>query len=248
MFKPDVFRQLLNPVACLSLLLILAGCGSASIPPTNGAIPAAAKTVAVVSLLPDTLSISYVGITVFGNKNATFPAEFDTNEYVRNVGEQLLSPRYNIVPIKLNSDAIFAAVKSTPPNTWMGPLPAAIFTDPVIQAQFKAHVKPGTADLIVVCDGTYPAAPTGLCAGSQGFRQPDVFWLASHFEVFDGNTFEEITSSDGAAVDNIWSKLTWDGEPYDSLSAETKTSMADVEHQAIYAYVKSVLMRANLTQ
>jgi hypothetical protein len=250
----SVYRILLNHVCAGIVLLALSGCG-APIPPTSGTLPIATKTVAIVSLLPDTLSRGHVGFTVFQNAFDVVPAEFDPNDYALKVMADDLATKYKVVIVNVNRTVIMAASKATPPNGWMGPLVPYVFTDTVIQKYLKQQIKPGSSDIIAVIDGSEPdSMPSLNNAGvglfSRGTFGPmktfDIFGLHAHFEIFDGNSFKEITTSEGSDTDFVQSQLHWTGESYDSLPASTKLTMANMEHQAIQSYVTAVLQATNL--
>lgn len=226
--------------------LVLASCAVQPGPLSN---PAQYKTVAIISLLPQTYTMSYIGFTVFENHYAEFPLDFDPNLIVTQTATNLLSSHYQVRDLDLNAAAIINGVQQNYSTIDLNN------TAPLVQAQLERLVKPGTVDLIVVIDGSDPEpvgnlSPTdsgvGLYTRSQFGGAGNSSGVIAPFELFDGRSFQQIALSYAGQMSGPASDLNWKGEPYDDLSASDKVALDEVGKRALAIYVTRSLSDVHL--
>jgi hypothetical protein len=192
--------------------LALASCAFQPVPLTN---PTQYKTVAIISLLPQTYTMSYIGLTVFGNRYAEFPLDFDPNQIVTEAATNLLAPHYQIRDLGLNETAIINSIQQNYSGTDLDN------TAPLVQAQLEKLVKPGAVDLIIVADGSKPnpvedLRPTdsgiGLYTSGTFGGAGNSSGVIAPFELFDGQSFQQIALTYAGQMSGPPSDLNWKGE------------------------------------
>ncbi len=244
-------KAVLRAAYC-AVLLGLASCGT-PVPPASGPTPGAIKTVAIISVLPDTVSMSHVGFTVFGNAFAILPAESDPNDIVRKTAAKALSPRYTVLTPRVDVAAIIAAQNADRQNSWTHVLPPA-FTVPhsFTPAEIGQFIKPGAADLVVIFDASEPQDKPYLNYPGWGvislgtFAVYDSYSVHVLVDVFDGRTFQPVGEPYNGGNAVIPSDLRWEGQAYDALSPSTKASMAVYEQEAVQTEVTTDLAKIGL--
>ncbi len=219
--------------------------------PNFEANPTTYKTVAFVSLLPQSIVMSHVGFTVFQNDFAVFPVKFDPNALAIQTALPLLASRYQVKDLGIDNAAFLAAV-----HQHFSIFDKGIGTDGLVQDELKATVKPGQADLIVVLDASEPPEDAnfvdrtvfnfvGLASISPfGKTDADGIVMFGWIKVFDGTTFQLLaygTGGWGTDTDAGISDLHWRGEPYDSLSTEQGQKLDAIEQRVIRDSVANAL-------
>lgn len=233
---------------CLVVILpiLLSACGFQPQALSNGS---RFKTVAVVSLLPATVTFWHKGITVFQNHGAVFPLTWNPNKFTYNVAQSILRKRYNIVKLHIDKQKIVQNIHDAHSSAFI------IHTGRMISSALKKMVKPGSADIIIVMDATafnkdgyagrYTAGD-GLGINGQPFDRYSSIATYANFEIFDGDTFKEIalTFSDPS----LPLKIQWFGAPYENFSPNQKRRIYKAEHKSLYNYVLYSLQTNHLSQ
>lgn len=259
------FRKLLagKPLASCSaaaLGLLLCGCTLPS--PNLAQSTGSYKTVAFISLLPQSITMWHLGFTVFQNDSGAFPLEFDPNVLATQTADALLSPRYEVKDIGVDNEAFLTAV-----HNHFSMLNQISGTEGLVQDELKASVKPGQVDVIVVLDGSQPPSTANFVSGNilevglistsawsglvqvlQHTYTGDMIGVAATVEVYDGTTFQELARGWGQGVPNDGvSSLGWRGETYSRLSTAQKQNLENVEKTVINDYVTTALPSVHLT-
>ncbi len=226
--------------------------------PNFATLPTNYKSVAIISLLPQTITMSRIGFTVFQNHSDVFPTSFDPNAVAIKTANATLSQRYRIVDLGIDQNAFFETVEKN--FTWVDSFPGP-HTDDLVADQLKARVRPGLADLVVVIDGTEPPKYASFLSGGgvevglysfSGYDQhgigfqDDHIGLAATVEVFDGSTLQVLGYGHGGLFDAIPSDLSWRGAPYKDLTDEQKQDLATIEEEAITEFVPGAFRNAHL--
>jgi len=215
--RPDTshfLRAAFPIVLALAASLLLAACethiGTAKVPP--GQI----HSVAIVSALPNQLTLNYIGITVFNNEHVVVPLDLGFNELILADIQRALAGHYQIVPLTID--------KPVPDH--------ASGVDEQMQStseKLRATVKPGTVDAIIIAapffgaarSGTDPlAAFWGTDPRSSRPIEAGVSWI---LEVFDGTTFERIGQSQTILEPTFDER--WSGQPWDQISPDVKAKV-----------------------
>ncbi len=207
------------------------------------------KTVAVISLLPETFSMSHQGFTVFQNHFAVFPVDFDPNQTTIEVAINLLSQNYQVRDLGLNRQFLMSGIRENYSRIDLDN------TAPLVSSQLQAVVKPGTVDAIIVFDASMPDPVEhlsitdpgmGLYSRGQFGVKGDYIGVIAPCEVFDGQTFKEIALTYAGQGTGSMSSMEWIGQPYSSLSGSDKNSLKLLGVQALQTYVKASLTDLHL--
>jgi hypothetical protein len=219
------------------------------------------KTVAVISLLPQTITMSHIGFTVFQNDFATYPLDWDLNAFAVQATESFLSQHYQTRNLNVNTGAIMADVQQKYTLLDAGD------TSGLVSAQLQAQLSPGLVDLIVVIDASAAGHASDI-GGSGGFAPnhglssyniatgQDVVSLDATFEVFDGTTFKLLAFCPGGPPDidgtgkaptDRASGLNWRGQSLDSFSTEQRQNLKTAEQNAIQDFITAAMPFVQLT-
>src|SRR5262249_14351676 len=162
--------------------LFLASCTTKfSAPVPEGRI----KSVAIFSELPNSISLSYRGLTVLNNQRVRVDGDFGYNDLIVAELKKFLSPRYQIVPMELNK---------------LVPDKASNEDDQVRKTSKRPGEipNPGVVDAIVLATpmfGVQGKEPLGAFWGSQNTEPRNTAGVSWILEVFDGRTFDRIAYS-----------------------------------------------------
>jgi len=192
----------------------------------------------------------YVGVTVFENRFAEFPLDFDPNQIATDAAKSLLLSNYQVYDLGLNETAIINKIHEN-----YAPIDLDN-TAPLVQAQLEKLVKPGTVDLIIVIDGSKPdpvehLSPVdsgiGLYTRGQFGNVGNSSGVIAPFELFDGRSFQQVALSYAGQMSGPDNNLNWRGESYDNMSASDKTTLDEIGRQALEIYVGNSLADVHLT-
>lgn len=221
------------------------------------------KTVAVISLLPQTITMSHIGITIFQNDFAIFPLDWNPNTVATQTAIALLNQNYQVKDLHVDTNAFVEAIQKKYSKFDIGA------TEDLVIDQLKATVKPGQVDLIIVIDASAPESirqigpdnsGVGLVSTSGHDRygigsDTDVIHTNAVLEVLDGTTFDHIVVNMGSAYPDIASGnapdasvsgLSWRGQAYSDLSLSQKQQLTSLEQQVVRNFVTVALKNVHL--
>jgi hypothetical protein len=232
---------LLKVFASWVLVLSLASCAVQSVKPEQRA---AIKTIGVVSMLGDDVTLRSIGVTVLGNGWASVPGVMQGNDqFIADRLVSALSPRY---------DARAVAVARSSSATGRGADPAAL------RALGDNHL-----DAYVVVDagavefGGSNQSISGLGVVRRGtfFGSRYAAFAVYRVHVFDGRTFEEIakidhgsTNLDGVGTEISEVDQSWWADSPDALSEAQRSKIRSKLRQLMADSVPEALHHLGLVQ
>ncbi len=180
--------------AMLGAAAMLAACAPQA--PRVADVPAAARTAAVIVVIPDRLRLMTVGITIFANhlENPAVP-DWNLAAMARDTAVGTLAPRFQVVGSQVFTQFVDAEGK-----------PADQPDDAKEIAAFaRTHQSGSPADIVVVITNEpgpplarYPQSPLDIGISKQLLPilpQPPVAYAYSYVTVLDGKTFAVMSES-----------------------------------------------------
>ena len=192
------------------------------------------KSVAIFSELPNRLSLSYVGFTVFDNRRVYVDGDFGFNDLILADMRTSLATRYQIVPLTLRK---------------LAPDKASSEDDQVRKTgeRLRAIAKPGEVDAIILgapMFGVQGDEPLAAFWGSQMTEPRNTAGVSWVLEVFDGGTFERIAYSH--IMPSPFVDLRWSGEPYDRLPNQERAQLQGILERSVKGSIPLKLKECGL--
>ena len=221
----------------LAAALLLSACATSQQIPAGKPI----RSVAVVSAIPETLELVYIGFTVFNNTDEVVQIDWNLDAVAEAAATDLLNDRYEIRQVTIN--------KASLRGLHRGGISLSSFR-PVAE-ELQRQVQPGQADAILLIDGLssyekgnalYKEFNMGPRVGSH-LREGRSIGVLYEVVVYDGSTFEPIAFSIDRMPFFENAGPPWSGQPWENVSDRDKRAMRKLVEKYIRGDLAQQMVR-----